>query len=468
LPFVTTLREWLLTSALAVGELLITAILLVWAAFTVVQIVALLLGFWLTRAADTKVVASMDTARLALIGSTALFTVLSLVLWSVFIYVVGHSIEDMYYQSSVFDAGSGWPSAKAFLDERVRLLGSFFTPLVVLSSLLGLAGLLVLAPALLEELAPTRNLDSAGLRPDAQRWTQSLGGWLGGGLYRLEKWLRILVPLGAIAGGILYLAFVARQFAFAAGVGDALVQTLSGWLEYFQGEALVTAGKWLAGGALTIAALGTRFSNTFGRLRVAIDAIMDVDNYFADPPDGQSPRARIFSRYASLLAYLREAGYARIILVSHSQGTVISAELLHYLHVQGRLQEVAGSAPLALVTVGSPLRDLYAKRFPLLYEWMGQPVTEFADARPAASELGLREWVNACRSGDYVGRFIWSDAGNTASFRIAVEDAANGLVSATRAGDRSEFCLGAGGHTHYFSNDAVALGREIERLVVGG
>jgi hypothetical protein len=40
-------------------------------------------------------------------------------------------------------------------------------------------------------------------------------------------------------------------------------------------------------------------------------------------------------------------------------------------------------------------------------------------------------------------------------------------VQARRAGDRTEFCLGAGGHTHYFSNDAVALAVEIERVVAG-
>jgi hypothetical protein len=42
-----------------------------------------------------------------------------------------------------------------------------------------------------------------------------------------------------------------------------------------------------------------------------------------------------------------------------------------------------------------------------------------------------------------------------------------GRVAAERAGDRSEFCLGAGAHTHYFANDAAALAVEIERLVAG-
>jgi hypothetical protein len=297
-------------------------------------------------------------------------------------------------------------------------------------------------------------------------WSERLGVWLGGGKRRLGKTFTGLVPLGAIAGGALYLAFVFQQFAFSAGVAGSLAQWLAGALEQFQGETLVAAGKWLAGGALTIAALGSRFTQTFGRLRVAIDAVLDIDNYFADPPNRQPPRARIYSRYVSLLSYLRDGGYARIVIVSHSQGTVISADLLRYLHVQRRLRDVVGAIPVALVTVGSPLRDLYAERFPLLYEWMGSSEADFTSSAPSASDIGATEWVNACRSGDYVGRFIWTPPSDTTRFRIAVVDS-DGKVEAQRAGDRTEFCLGAGGHTHYFSNDAVALAVEIDRLIAG-
>lgn len=45
--------------------------------------------------------------------------------------------------------------------------------------------------------------------------------------------------------------------------------------------------------------------------------------------------------------------------------------------------------------------------------------------------------------------------------------AEGGQATVRRAEDRSEFCLGAGGHTRYFSNDALVLGLEIERLAVG-
>jgi hypothetical protein len=343
--------------------------------------------------------------------------------------------------------GSGYRSAEIFLETRVQSLGSFFTPLVAAFTLLASAALIVLLPSLMEDVSPTRGGGNA--------WAERLGRWLGGGRRLLGSVFTYFIPLGAIGGSLFYLAFVLEQFSFTMGLGGELAASLVGALAAFQGETLVAAGKWLAGGALTIAALGARFTQTFGRLRVAIDAVLDVDNYFADPPDRQPPRARIYSRYASLLAHLRDAGYARAVIVAHSQGTVISADLLRYLHAQGRLREVAGKVRLALVTVGSPLRDLYAERFPLLYRWMGSRDAGFAQAAPAAAELGLAEWVNACRSGDYVGRFIWSSDRHAASFGPEVR----------RAGDRTEFCLGAGGHTHYFSDDAVALAAEIERLI---
>lgn len=463
---VTAQFEWMIAAALNAGEYLIAAALLVWAVFVLVQIVALVLGLWLGQALDDAGKASMQTARLALVGSSGLFVMLSLVLWSVVSYVAGHSkaMNEVLYTPLVF--GQGYRSAAIFVEARIESLGAFFTPLVAAFILLISAVILVLLPALVEEIKPTTNLDRKGLRPGTPDWSKRLGAWLGGGIRWLNLAAKYLIPPGAIIGSLLYLAFIVRLFAPESIFAGGLIETISGYLEYLQGEALVDAGKWLAGGALTIAALGSRFTKTFGRLRVAIDAVLDIDNYFADPPNNQPPRARIFSRYASLLAYLRDKGYARIVIVSHSQGTVISADLLRYLHVQGRLEGITGGVPVSLVTVGSPLRDLYAERFPLLYRWMGSNAGGFATASPGAADIGAVEWVNAGRAGDYVGRFLWTPKDSGERFRIAMigED---GRVVANRAGDRTEFCLGAGGHTHYFSNDAVALAVEIDRLIAG-
>ncbi|MFN0039065.1 MAG: hypothetical protein ACKVP2_06110 [Burkholderiales bacterium] len=461
---VTTAFEWMLVAALHVGEGLFALMLMVWATFVVVQIAALLLGFWLGRTGSAAVRNSLHTARLALVASTALFALLSLVLWSVIAYVAGLALHDLPYMPALF--GSGYLTVPSFFDARLQNLGGLFTPLVLAFGLLASLALLVLAPSFLEEIAPSADADARGAQARNGLWSQRLGAWLTTGMRWLGKIFGLLVPVGALLGGMFYLAYLFREFAASAGILDELAGSLNDILVHFRGETLVATGKWLAGGAVTIIALGARFTQTFGKLRVALDAVLDVDNYFGDPRNRLPPRARIFSRFASLLARLREEGYARIVIVSHSQGTVISADLLRYLHVQGRLQAVVGTAPIALVTAGSPLRDLYAARFPLLYRWMGQNPTDFATAAPAASDIGAMEWVNTCRSGDYVGRHLWTPSSDGARYCIAAIGE-NGKVQAQRAGDRAEFCLGAGGHTHYFDPDAVTLAAEIDRLVTG-
>ncbi|HXJ79669.1 MAG TPA: hypothetical protein VMS64_13425 [Candidatus Methylomirabilis sp.] len=462
LPEITTMAEWMLTAALNVGEWLLATLLLVWGAYVVVQIVALVLGLWLSRGADPSVKQSLHTSRLSLVGSAALYVMLSLVLWSVVSDVAGNRMKDIDYLPLFF--GSGYRSGQIFLDARIQTVGNFFTPLVLIFMLLASATLLVLAPSLLEEISPTTNVDARGPRRAAVVWSARLGKYLSRGLAWLTRTFELVVPLGAIVGGGLYLAFLFGQFAASAGAPGEWATRVADWLDHLQGDTLVSAGKWLAGGAVTIAALGARFTQTFGRLRVTIDAVLDVDNYFRDPPDRQPPRARIYSRYASLLTHLRDQGYARLVIVSHSQGTVISTDLLRYLHVQRRLRGIVGETPISLVTVGSPLRDLYAQRFPLLYRWMGSNTDGFTAAGPSASDIGVVEWVNACRSGDYVGRFLWMPPGHPYSIAVVGPD---GRVDADRAGDRTEFCLGAGAHTHYWSHDAVALAVEIDRLIEG-
>jgi len=61
-------------------------------------------------------------------------------------------------------------------------------------------------------------------------------------------------------------------------------------------------------------------------------------------------------------------------------------------------------------------------------------------------------------------RAIWTAPGEPAMLRVA-RVADDGNVEAWREGGRTEFCLGAGAHTHYFSNDAIALAVAIDRLV---
>src|SRR5690606_40344504 len=112
--------------------------------------------------------------------------------------------------------------------------GGFFTPLVFALMILSVAALLVLLPSMMEELMPGDNMATGKVRPDAALWSQRLGMWLTGGLRRLDSAFRLLVPVGAIAGGVLYLAFVFQQFALAAGIAEGFVIWLDDSLALFQ------------------------------------------------------------------------------------------------------------------------------------------------------------------------------------------------------------------------------------------
>lgn len=218
--------EWMLTAAFAVGEWLLAAMLLVWAVYVVVQTAAIVLGFCLGVGAGAEARRSLDTARLAVVGSTALFVVLSLVLWSVLGYVVGRQVTDFLYLPMIFRGT--YRSGEIFLDERIQTFGGFFTPLMLGFAILAWITLLVLAPSLREEIAPTAHLDARGPRPEAAVWSERLGRWLDGGLTWLRRIFVVVVPLGAIVGGGVYLAFVYQEYAFATHAPGALAKWMAG------------------------------------------------------------------------------------------------------------------------------------------------------------------------------------------------------------------------------------------------
>jgi hypothetical protein len=450
------LSERMVLAALRVGELLLALMLAVWAALVTVQAVALVLTYPLAARHARPIAQTLATARLGTVCSSALFALLSLVLWAVLVALVGLALKDgPNYDPLIF--GGGFPSATWFLEQRLLAVGNMFMPLVMLSSLLALFAIYALAPALREELAPRRADPQTAASADAALASERLGRWWSWGRRAVMVNLGRALPLLALLGAATYLAFV----------GGALAGLLPpDLLDGSGGATLLAIGQWLAGGAVTVTALGARFTRNFGKLRVALDAVLDIDNYLRDPADGRSPRAAIFSRAAAVLAELRARGYRCIVLVAHSQGTVICGDLLHWLQQRGRRAGLVGAdTELALVTVGSPLRDLYAPRFPLLYGWMQPAPAAFdrTDAAPDPAALGVATWVNGYRSGDYVGRAIWRSEADPLLFQPAAPDPGRRGIS--RQGRRAEFCLGSGAHTHYFDDDAVVLAQEIDRLV---
>ena len=201
-------------------------------------------------------------------------------------------------------------------------------------------------------------------------------------------------------------------------------------------------------------------------------------------------------RFVSLLRYLcrwRDAHgrpYSAIIFVAHSQGSVLTADTLAFLQ-QELDPALCEKPPLYLFTMGSPLRQIYGRCFPHLYDWVGADKIQGSvpysgknlesqechvvrhllpsDALPDPRKLGVEKWVNAYRSGDYVGRALWrTESADSSIYRIASSDVADGVtieVSEDAARCRRELCIGAGAHTHYWDASAGAIGEELDLLI---
>ena len=186
--------------------------------------------------------------------------------------------------------------------------------------------------------------------------------------------------------------------------------------------------------------------------RKPLDSILDIDNYFRLHPLNDNPRSRIFSRYSSLLRYLfKDNKYDAIIIVAVSQGTVITADLLRYLKRENQILE----KPIYLLSMGSPLKQLYGLAFPHLYDWVNYDNEERTNSNPPnPNNLGLEQWVNMFRSGDYVGRYLWRSE-KTLSDDDLFKSAWTELqeLQEEQSPNRikcRESCLGAGAHAHYW------------------
>jgi hypothetical protein len=224
-------------------------------------------------------------------------------------------------------------------------------------------------------------------------------------------------------------------------------------------------------------------------LRNGLDAILDVDDYLREHPRSATPRARVFTRMGSLLRHVYARDYDVVVIIAESQGAMIAAELLRFVRMADLAKFDSTLMPpqdtrLALFTMGAPLRQAYGLRFPHLYRWARHELTEpWKDpsssigekTAPDPSELGASLWVNAYRSGDYIGRNLWRPDGSSFNFETPKMSAALpwragpfpvvASESAPPPVNRREFCIGAGGHTHYRDSTAPQIALELDRLI---
>jgi hypothetical protein len=228
---------------------------------------------------------------------------------------------------------------------------------------------------------------------------------------------------------------------------------------------------------------------------VVLDTILDVDNYLRTSPATSTPRARIAERYLGLLKYLHEyrgaddgLPHGRIVIVAHSLGSLITADLLRFLR-QDEIPELTDYAfpdrkilPLYFFSMGNPLRQLLNRFFPTLYGWIRDypdgsgitppqraPESTDASTTPTREQLGVEVWRNSYRSGDYVGRSLWL---NDRYARTEGDDDSGSFPAAPEATSFqvapgcSESCIGLGAHTHYWNRTAPDIAAQLDELIV--
>jgi hypothetical protein len=296
-------------------------------------------------------------------------------------------------------------------------------------------------PSVLREIQP----------PTHDRQMAALGDWLDRGFRRIRQ---LAVPLLVVNMVVLFpLGYVLGNILTPDMQADWGILVL---LNRSSGLALRLLGV-LQPVLLLVALVSQGFQS---KLQGVLDAILDVDNYLRVHPRNDNPRSRIFARYLSLLRYLATQDYDGIVIVAHSQGSVITADVLRFWQRDPASVQLPQLPPLRLFTMGSPIHQLYSFSFPHLYGWAAhydEPSADRTCDYPQPQALGVQEWVNAYGSGDYVGRYLWG--------RDRQMYQANWPYP-TGHDNCSEFCLSEGAHTHYWDGTRSQIGATIHQMVL--
>ena len=481
-------------------ELVFVALSLLWTVLICGQILTWCAGEWVIWRADAGAAVDPEsprrltrrvvwTGRLGFALSSSLFLIVTLSVWAAVLYAIS-SEKSLAGLLTMSYTGFEWLGrgtmtlgayATLLLDQSGGPLFKAFFVCVLLSFLMLMWAM---APSVAAEIAPPAGANRAASR--------KAGFWLDHG-FRLARLAGSILVFGLLA--VLTTGFVLKDRT-ALEIQWFLDSIAFGWLyppiKGLIGESglMTAAGLVLGGATLGVVALGSRLGKVFVGLRPILDVALDVDNWLKEHPIRRNPKSRILARYSSLLRHVgayRDAGgrgYDAIVIVAHSQGTVITADLLRYLRAQPDRWPFDENAPVYLLTMGCPLRQLYGLRFPHLYGWARYrlpqpcaPLTEqerhIPDTRqPSPHELGVALWVNAYRSGDYVGRRLWIrdddparwDPAACAGDDVASDAPGKNGVDVPGA-TRIEFCIGSGAHTHYLDETADRVGQAVDQLI---
>jgi hypothetical protein len=212
---------------------------------------------------------------------------------------------------------------------------------------------------------------------------------------------------------------------------------------------------------------------------------LDVINWLRDKPAGNTPRARIVARFLTMLRIVSWANelhhYEKFIILAHSQGTVIAAEALRALNRSETFKTAPPPGPLSeeqkrefrlynlpeitLFTMGSPLLQLYAKRFPQLFGWVLDRAVEPDPTRPKPDPrklYKLKQWVNIYGAMDYVGRTLWRMPKDDEPYISAPH--AYWMGKDGKTPKAFEYCIGDTAHTHYWDSGSP-VARHLHEMI---
>ena len=440
-----------------------------------------------------RLCAAIRTSRLALALPAILFLLITSMVWGsmFFLAKLAQKPRGRFFDESLFTSagwGTGWLSRLHLIPDvnclvipgdylKSLLCWSLGYQLPITLALFALGLFLLIwwvIPGALTERFRLRN-DQRPPRNSTNAQSVRLGSWISRGLdatsvVTLLVWCSIF-----LAPPVFYLL---PEHFFRSDLLALLKGTTVSIVESFL---LISSGAVLA----AVVKYGSP----------VLGAVLDVDTYLRTSPQDATPRAKIVERYVSTLRYLAHyrgmdgRGYDSVVIVSHSLGTLITADLLRYLNHRGDpdlavfgLARGAGTPdiPIKLLTMGSPIRQLLNRFFPYLYDWVRRepdngihplpaPIMQPPDlppnARPDPQELGVAVWVNTYRSGDYVGRSLWLDewycrtdpAMNDGRYPYPIYKASDRC--------RAEMCIGAGAHTHYWDDTALDVAEVLNSLI---
>jgi hypothetical protein len=347
--------------------------------------------------------------------------------------------------AAILSSAAAWTGQPLPQDERALIEGALAGILPALVTLvgLGLAGLgLHGAKGRALRAVPPDSYGGrqADLARMAARWRLIVAPML-----RLILWLFLLATIALVLALWVWPDLQADLVPWVGWALAALAAALGGVIVWFRlplamGLAIVTdIVLWLNDYSWRLEARDTA-PHTFRRRTPPGEAALAEL-----PPDDPTPRGywlrqRIRERFRVLMTtLLRDEDPDRIVIIAHSQGTVIAMDVIRHDGRDWRARAGQGQPPrdLRLVTMGSPARHLYHHHFPVAF-----PAPEgVAELAPLDRGGLMSDWVNIFRIDDFVGT------------RIGPPPAPHGPGSA--ADWPLEYPVPPRGHTSYGLDDAV-------------